>query len=462
MPAKAATFDHLHADELMYLVEDEVKARLASLDQTLVEHRYDKSVRNLIAYHLRYPEQTARNIGRAVAFFPWFEQELKAAGLPIALKYLPIIESALRPDALSRVGARGLWQFMPATAREYGLRIDTFVDERMDLVKSTRAAIAYLQRAYTYTDDWSMAIAAYNCGPGGARRAQRRSGRKTFWGARRFLPRETRAYLPAFIAAVYLSEFYQAHKIKPHFPGLDEQLLEVVHITQAISFYRLAQITGLSIDLIERYNPQFIQGYVPAYTGGHYLFLPSRVVPALREYLQLFGDYLEEPALPWVVHPLQLPVYQAQDQTHYQEFIWPVVEGDSLRGIAELTGIPLSRISLWNGLSPRDSLLAGQEIHYYRPRSYLTLPKRKVEVVDQALHSVPLPTELASSGTLVRALPDSKLTQIRYYLSRPMRVAEIRHLFPGFYTTETRNWKSKLGLERLPAGTEFTIAKQLR
>ena len=162
-------------NKIIAFAEEEVKERLQLLDQSLLEHRLDATVRKLIATHLRYPAQTSRNLGRAIAYFPIFEAELAAAGMPETLKYLPVIESALLPNAMSRVGAEGLWQFMPETAPEYGLIIDEYLDERLDTYRATQGAIRYLQSAYEYLGDWSLAIAAYNAGKGSVRRAQRRS-----------------------------------------------------------------------------------------------------------------------------------------------------------------------------------------------------------------------------------------------------------------------------------------------
>ena len=210
LSANTSSFDR-QVDHLMEVTEEVVKERLSLLDESMIDHRFDDAVRRLISYHLRYPKQTARNLGRAIAYFPIFEKELAAAGLPETIKYLSVIESALRPYAMSRVGAEGLWQFMPETAPEYGLLVDDLVDERLDTYAATQGAVRYLQSAYDYLGDWSLAIAAYNAGKGRVRRAQRRSGGKNFWRVRRHLPRETRKYVPAFIAAVYLCEFFAVH-----------------------------------------------------------------------------------------------------------------------------------------------------------------------------------------------------------------------------------------------------------
>lgn len=367
-------------DRIIAFADEEVKERLELLDQSLLEPRLDASVRKLIARHLRYPGQMSRNLGRAIAYFPIFEAELAAAGLPETLKYLPVIESALLPQAMSRVGAEGLWQFMPETAPEYGLRIDEYVDERLDTYRATQGAIRYLQSAYDYLGDWSLAIAAYNSGKGRVRRAQRRSGGKHFWAVKRYLPRETRNYVPAFIAAIYLTEFYAAHEITPRFPSLDKQLVERVVVETPLSFYRIAQVTGLSVDFIQDLNPGFLKGYLPAYAGGHNLILPQRVMPALKAYLEKYGTADDEPVLPWA--PIfEINEYEADDTAYYRSFMAPVLLGDSLTSVAERIAVPSSQLAIWNNISPLDSLTEDQELQFYQPVHFQYLPERKVDLL---------------------------------------------------------------------------------
>lgn len=441
-------------DRVIELTEDVVKERLELLDQSLLEHRFDDAVRRLIAVHLRYPAQTARNLGRAVAYFPIFEAELAAAGLPESLKYLPVIESALRPYAMSRVGAEGLWQFMPETAPEYGLRVDEYVDERLDTYAATQGAIRYLQSAYDYLGDWSLAIAAYNAGKGRVRRAQRRSGGKNFWRVRRYLPRETRKYVPAFIAAIYLTEFYAAHEIAPNFPNLDEQLLERVVVTKPLSFYRIAQVTALPISLIEKLNPAYLKGYLPAYPGGHNLMLPQRVAPALRTYLELYGDANDEPVLPWA--PIfNLDEQQSDHDQDYRQYLRVVQRGDSLETLAERTHFSASQLAIWNQLTPLDSLVEGQVIRYYRPVQYHYLPQREVPAVLPALTGGPAP--IRSLNHLHRALPQHLRPQLQLRLSERQSVQELLERYPQvdeLSFLELNDWSEK---RPLPGGKTIIL-----
>ncbi|MEM1215078.1 MAG: transglycosylase SLT domain-containing protein [Bacteroidota bacterium] len=440
------------AAEVMEFAEEEVKERLALLDQSLLEHRLDDAVRRLIQYHLRYPNQTARNVGRAVAYFPIFEAELAAAGLPATLKYLPVIESALLPRALSRVGAEGLWQFMPYTAPEYGLRIDSLVDERLDAQLATQAAIRYLQSAHEYLGDWSLAIAAYNCGKGRANRAKRRSGGRNFWSARRHFPRETRNYVPAFIAAVYLTEFYAAHGIAPDLPSLDEQLLERMVVYEPLSFYRIAQVTDLSVEFIQQLNPAYLRGYLPGYRGGHNLLLPERVMPAVRTYLTRYGHLQDEPALPWA-SVLQLPPSGLSYQDDYHRILSFPTPGDSLESIAERLQLSVSQLSIWNNLSPLDTLTGDDAISYYRVANYRRLPER----------SAPAEIELLAANQT--HLPESINTAQHELTARTIFLTLTKRQKPSQVLERYQNLDAKTFLlvneieddGTLPAGTRLEL-----
>lgn len=446
-------------DRIIEFAEEEVKERLQQLDQSLLEHRFDESVKRLIAYHLRNPKQTSRNLGRAIAYFPIFEAELAAAGVPESIKYLSVIESALLPRALSRVGAEGLWQFMPETAPEYGLRIDDYVDERLDAFLATRAAIRYLQSAHDYLGDWSLALAAYNSGKGRVRRAQRRSGGKNFWAVRRHLPRETRNYVPAFIAAIYLTEFYAVHDIEPLFPSLDRQLLEKIKVEVPLSFYRLSQVTGLSVDFIQQLNPSYLQGYLPAYEGGHYLLLPQRVVPALSTYLQQYGHLEDEPVLPWA--PILKPIQVQEDETqYYRQYTTLLTEGDSLESIAHQLYFTPSQLAIWNNITPLDSLVIGQEIHYYRPIQYTYLTQRTYDISQWHVPWNPLPHQLQSNQDLTRSLPSNCSNRLHFTIANKEKPADFLVHYPQVSEEVFLRQNQLLSNKSIAAGTQVVLPRK--
>ncbi|MEL6667421.1 MAG: transglycosylase SLT domain-containing protein [Bacteroidota bacterium] len=355
-------------DEIINSTDDEVSQRLAELDQGLVEHRDDPVVRRRIAAYVEYWRSgTEVLLGRAARFFPIFEQELTAAAMPDAIKYLTVPESALRPWAISEVGAAGLWQLMPGTARELGLRVDSLIDERQDLRLSTRAGLAYLAKQYDRFEDWTLALAAYNCGPGGVLRAIRRSGSKNYWRMRRYLPRETRNYLPNYIAAVYLSAYFHAHQLEPATPSLDLTMIESVPIHGFVSLHRIAQVCRLRPAEVLNLNPAYLKGYVPDDGQAHYVYLPSRVVPALQAYLQLLEpDQAEED---WPVSWLSPRLDQGETQADqyyamYRYYLFPA--DSSYTEVAQILDVPVTLLHTWNYSGTADSLTKREYLDYYR------------------------------------------------------------------------------------------------
>jgi membrane-bound lytic murein transglycosylase D len=361
------------ADRIMTLVEDDVKARLQSLDQEIVEHRYAPEVRSIIRRYVeRWRNSSGQIIGRTTIYFPLIEAKLREYGLPDALKYLTITESALRVTAESRVGAVGLWQLMPGTAREIGLRINDEVDERMEPIRATEAGLEYLVRQYEYFGDWALALAAYNSGPGNVRRARRRSRSTDYWRLRRYLPRETRLYVPGFIAATYLAEFYARHDIEVEMPELDLQLTEVVHVPHELSFYRIMQVTGLPLATIRRLNPAYLRGYLPASPRGNYVIVPARVATALRDYVSHQTAADPEPYFPAFA---PFPDREREDpEPYYQELHTVTAPQDtSLLSLSRILETSRYVLAVWNNFCPTDRLDPGREVRYYRIREFRAL-----------------------------------------------------------------------------------------
>ena len=226
------------------------------------------------AYTSKYRKSTERLLGRTNVYFPLFEKAIEEQGLPQELKFLTIIESNLKPYAKSVVGAAGLWQFMKPTGRMMGLKINRVVDERNDPIKSTYAALNYLSYLHDMFGDWTLAIAAYNCGPGNVKKAIRRGNSTDYWTIRKYLPRETRAYVPKFMAASYLMNYYLEHNLIPS----DEKLQEnptTARIYKQIDFRAISRIVDMDVKTIWKLNPMYIRGYIPASDQGYYLTLPE-------------------------------------------------------------------------------------------------------------------------------------------------------------------------------------------
>ena len=373
------------ADRVMELSDSVVKARLALLDQDLLDPRLDKDVRRRIINYLeQWPTNSGRLISRSARYFPLFEEQLRSAGMPTQLKYMAAHESALRPFATSHAGAGGLWQLMPGTARELGLTVNDELDERLDVELATEAGLRYLRYQYERYENWGLAIAAYNCGPGNVNRAIRRSGRKnpTYYQIQKHLPRETRRYIPNIIAAAYLLAFYQHYETVEVGPmPLDLQLTEAVTVHRFLSLHRVAQVTGLHPDVVVELNPQYLRGYLPGLPGGHRLRLPQRVMPAMLAWLNAHAGKAEENlhAPPWATalcDDAELDTDHYYDQ--FQTFAY--AEDTLLQQIADRYQLSADQLSVWSRTGLYDSLRQDQPLTFYRIREYRPLDPRVRDV----------------------------------------------------------------------------------
>jgi membrane-bound lytic murein transglycosylase D len=270
------------------VTDKEINDRLSQMT-SCVDLRNTRVVKSYIMHYLTRPEKTRRLLSKMVTYFPLFEKKLLENEVPDALKYLSVVESALNANAVSRVGASGLWQFMPATGLDYGMQINSAIDERNNVVKSTEGAAKYLKHLFNQYNDWALALAAYNSGPNRVNGAIKRAGSRNFWVIQRFLPEETRNYVPAFIAATYICNFYNEHNLEPKFPELDEQITDHITVYDGISFSAIAKATGLSYQLVSDLNPGFRRAYIPPSKRGYYLTLPKRVMPAMVRHLNGLG-----------------------------------------------------------------------------------------------------------------------------------------------------------------------------
>jgi membrane-bound lytic murein transglycosylase D len=248
---------------------------------------YNEYVRPYIdLYTLKRRKLTAKMLTLSKYYFPIFEEILDREGMPQELKYLAIIESALNPNAVSRVGAAGMWQFMPATGRMYGLSYSASYDERRDVMKATEAAIKYLRNSYKIYGDWLLVIASYNCGPGNVNKAIKRAGDvKNFWAIQQYLPAETRGYVPAFIAAAYAINYASEHNIYPATDLVWENHTDTVYIDNRFNIRTLATMLDMDIEQIKQLNPALRNGTVPFYQGKIPVTLPYHKAMLLSSYI---------------------------------------------------------------------------------------------------------------------------------------------------------------------------------
>lgn len=349
-----------------------LKRRLEELNaRTPFNIEYNPLLESVIKGYLKNRRPTmARLMALSDYYFPMFEEELDRQGLPLEMKYLAVVESALDPRAISRVGATGLWQFMFSTGRLFGLEVNSYVDERSDPIMATKAAAKYLKSLYSSLGDWDLALAAYNSGPGNVSKAIRRSGGyQNYWNIRHHLPRETAGYVPAFLATMYIFEYAEEHGFKSSGPRYPYIATDTLKVKQMITLQQVATLTNLDLEELEFLNPSYKYGIIPVVKDKNYVLrLPVEAMgvfvnneEAIYAYAKAEFNNREKP----------LPEFFKQsDKIRYR-----VRSGDYLGKIAEKYGVSVSKIKRWNGLRS-DRLRIGQRLTIY-PRKLNSEPTGK-------------------------------------------------------------------------------------
>ena len=318
---------------------------------------YNELVRSYIKRYTDSSGLMSRVLSLGQYYFPMIEEELIRAELPVELRAMAIIESALQATAISRVGAGGLWQFMPVTARAYGLEVNSMVDERFDPAKSTVAACKYMKDLYKMYDDWSLAIAAYNCGPGNVNKALARTGGNptSFWEVYWHLPRETRGYVPAFIAATYAYAYHEAHNIKYSNPPMPIAV-DTVHVDRVMHLEQISSTIDVTTDALKLLNPQYKLDIIPASNKSYALKLPTnRITEYIAQQEAIFAKdslYLKE-----YLNPSAVQKKIAEAPTVYR-----VKKGDTLGAIARRYGVTTKQLMTWNNLKSANKLSIGQRL----------------------------------------------------------------------------------------------------
>jgi membrane-bound lytic murein transglycosylase D len=336
---------------------------------------YNSHVKSFINLYInKRREQVETMLGLSAYYFPIFEEALDAKNLPLELKYLPVIESALNPRAFSRAGASGLWQFMYYTGKQYGLEVNSYIDERRDPFKATQAAVQYLSDLYNIYGDWQLVIAAYNCGPGNVNRAIRRSGgKKNFWEIYYRLPRETRGYVPAFIAAAYTFTYYQEHNLIPH-PVKLPLATDTVMISKPLHFSQVADMLDLPIDIIRQLNPQYRRDVIPAQKKNYSLRLAFDKSTTFASFEDSIFQYNREKYFPdnqLVIKPGNSSVHSSSSPPGKAKVYYTVKSGDAVGLIASWFDVYTSDLRYWNNIR-RNIIRVGQKLVIY-------VDKKKVE-----------------------------------------------------------------------------------
>jgi membrane-bound lytic murein transglycosylase D len=339
-----------------------LKERLAAMDaKSPFNIEYNQGLENIIKSFLKYRKKSfERLMGISEYYFPLFEEALAKQNVPLEIKYLAVVESALNPKAVSRVGATGLWQFMYQTGKQYGLKIDSYIDERSDALKASESAAQYMSNMYKIFGDWDLVLASYNSGPGNVSKAIRRSGgQQNYWNIRKNLPKETQGYVPAFLATMYIYEYHTAHGIKPDRAIIKHFATDTIRIKKQMSFKQISDLLDVPVAQLQLLNPSYKLNVIPFYHDeNHFLRLPQDKIAVfvsnedriyayaehelnLREKpFQVTKAIVVRDTMKYITERITLP------KTKY----YKVKRGDNLSEIADKYDVAVSDIKKWNKL----------------------------------------------------------------------------------------------------------------
>ncbi len=404
---KMAEYFDYNMDSIRFTSKTPDKVYIERLDKmnSPITLPYNETVKNyMILYSEKMPTKMAEMLGLAEYYFPIFEETFNRYDMPEELKYMAVIESALNPTAVSRAGAKGMWQFMYHTAKSYGLIINSFVDERLDPVKSADAAARYLKDAYRVFGDWNLAISSYNCGSGNVNKAIRRCGNnKDFWNIYDYLPRETRGYVPAFVGAMYAFTYKDQCGLKPKKISTPVHI-DTFHIKKNLHFQQIADLTGISVETLRGLNPQFVHDIIPGKDKEYVLRIPSRFTAEfIAQEDTLYSHRAKELFNPTVLENIR----NTGSAYETERIVYRVKKGDYLGRIATRYKVKVSDIRKWNHMK-NNNLRIGQRLIIYKRGA---MKKKPMPVKNVSLEAQKKAREQAVKDSLAnrraRAVADS-------------------------------------------------------
>jgi membrane-bound lytic murein transglycosylase D len=408
------------------------KARIEKLDQeTPLDLTYNQSVKGFIElYAVRKRQLTSKILGLKEIYFPLIEEYLDKYDIPLEMKYLAVVESALNPVAGSRAGAKGLWQFMYYTGKLYGLKVTSLTDDRFDPYLATDAACRHMRDLYAMFGDWNLVMAAYNSGAGNVNKAIRRAGGvKDYWAIWPFLPRETRGYVPAFIAVNYVMNYSSEHNLYPLDPGILYGGIDTIWVSQPLAFDQISEFLNISKEELEFLNPIFKSGIIPAYNGKTYsLRLPKDQALKFAENEHSIYNYKSKSGLE--KEKLVAEIKKATDRQYHT-----VRSGESLGLIARKYNVSVKQIQQWNGMKGT-MIHPGQQLVVFPPSTYAYAPSSS--------NSKPISKQTSSATTAApkTSAPASSSAEFHYVKSGE-NLAMIAHQ----YGCSVENLKAWNGLK---------------
>ena len=360
MDGSEFSFESVEGDSLVSHVPDSIYVQRLKKMNSFIPVEFNKYVKNSIILYTEKLKTTPKILGLATYYVPIIEEILDEYDLPKELKAMAVIESAFNPKAISRARAKGMWQFMYSTAKRYGLYMNSFVEERYDPIKSCRAAAQYLKDSYMIFGDWSLAIASYNCGAGNVSKAIRRSGgKRDFWSVYPYLPRETRGYFPAFIAALYTLQYYGEHNITPA-PITLPAHVDTFHVGKMLHFQQISDVIGIPMEQLRDVNPQYVHDIIPGVEREYILNIPHNYTNAFAEHEAEIYAYKDSVFFSTVA----IKKIKETGGSDGQRIVHKVKSGETLGGIARRYRTSVTNIKNWNGLRS-NTIRVGQKLYIY-------------------------------------------------------------------------------------------------
>lgn len=437
-----------------------LKERLKKLDEkSPFNIEYNVGLENVIKSFLKNRKRSfERLMGISQFYFPLFEEALAAQNIPLEIKYLSVVESALNPRAVSRVGATGLWQFMYQTGKQYGLKVDTYADDRRDPLKASAAAAQYMKNMYAIFGDWDLVLASYNTGPGNVAKAIRRSGGKqNYWNIRPYLHKETQGYVPAFLATMYIFEYHKEHGIKPDKSIANHFATDTVMIKKSLTFKQLSELLDVSIAELQFLNPTYKREEIPFISGeSHFLRLPVdkiAVFTSNEDKIYAYADYESSRR----EKPFQ-SMLAARDSIGTSSKIkyHKVRRGDSLSEISDKYGISLSDLKKWNRLRSNKAPL-GRSLKIYTNENTAVATTSKATAKDTAATAIASTTNKVFKEEKVVSYKDV----VKYYrVKSGDNLGEISDKY-GVSVAEIKKW-NKLKSNNIALGASLKIIKNER
>ena len=465
------TFDikNINVDEKVEyeLPTELLKERLKELDEkSPFNIEYNVGLENVIKSFLKNRKRAfERLMGVSQFYFPLFEESLAAQNIPLEIKYLSVVESALNPRAVSRVGATGLWQFMYQTGKQYGLKVDTYEDERSDPLKASKAATQYMKNMYAIFGDWDLVLASYNTGPGNVAKAIRRSGGKqNYWNIRPYLHKETQGYLPAFLATMYIFEYHKEHGIKPDRAVANHFATDTVMIKNAMTFKQISDLLDVPVAELQFLNPSYKRDEIPYITGeNHYLRLPVNKVAVFtsnEDKIYAFVQYeSNKRERPYERLASRNTNESDNDGTISRIKYHKVRRGDSLSEISDKYGITMAELKKWNHLRSNKAPM-GRRLKIITKEAVASQDKK---VTKPDTTSVKESTAIASNTAKI--FKEEKVISykdvVKYHkVKRGDNLGEISDKY-GVSVAELKKW-NKLRNNNLMTGDKLKIIKNER